>query len=103
MKDYDEADRNSPETCTGPHARAGAHAIKDAATHKEPQKKKLLAGTAACGQEPPKEQVFWQELQPVGDSSWSSLLLKNCTPWKGPMLTQFLKELQPTEGTVKYG
>jgi len=28
---------------------------------------------------------------PVGDPCWSSLLLKDCTMWKGPMLEQFMK------------
>lgn len=63
------------------------------------QRKKLPAGAAACGQEPTKEEVLRQELQPVGGPCWSSLLLKNWAPWKGPMLTQFLKELQSMEGT----
>jgi len=28
---------------------------------------------------------------PVGDLRWRRLLLKDCTPWKGPMLGQFMK------------
>jgi len=27
----------------------------------------------------------------MGDPHWSSLFLKNCTPWKGPTLGQFVK------------
>jgi len=34
----------------------------------------------------------------VGDSHWSILLLKDCTPWKGPMLQQFMKNCSPWEG-----
>jgi len=52
---------------------------------------------------------FWQELwprgergphwsrfagracDPVEDPRWSSLFLKDCTLWKGPMLEQFVK------------
>ena len=28
---------------------------------------------------------------PVGDPQWNSLFLKDCTPWKGPTLEQFVK------------
>lgn len=38
MKDYGGTDRNSPETCARPHARAGAHALKAAATYRAPTK-----------------------------------------------------------------
>ena len=34
----------------------------------------------------------------VGDPRWSSLFLKDCTPWKGPMLEQFMKNCSPWEG-----
>ncbi|GAB0182703.1 hypothetical protein GRJ2_000735600 [Grus japonensis] len=37
---------------------------------------------------------------PVGDPRWSSLLLKVCTPWKGPTLEQFLKNCSPWEGLM---
>ena len=29
---------------------------------------------------------------PMGDPCWSSLLLKVCTPWKGPRLEKFVKD-----------
>ncbi|KAM9590862.1 uncharacterized protein ACIBXB_005912 [Morphnus guianensis] len=35
---------------------------------------------------------------PTGDPCWSSVLLKDCTPWKGPMLEQFVKNCSPWEG-----
>ncbi|GAB0176246.1 zinc finger and BTB domain-containing protein 5 [Grus japonensis] len=35
---------------------------------------------------------------PVGDPRWSSLLLKVCTPWKGPTLEQLVKNCSPWEG-----
>ena len=35
---------------------------------------------------------------PVGDPRWSSLFLKDCTPWKGPMLEQFMKKCSLWEG-----
>jgi len=35
---------------------------------------------------------------PVADSCWSSLFLKDCTLWKGPMLEQFMKNCSPWEG-----
>jgi len=34
----------------------------------------------------------------VGDPHWSGLFLKNCTPWEGPTLGQFVNCL-PWEGT----
>ena len=34
----------------------------------------------------------------VGDPRWSSLLLKGCTPWKGPTLKQLVKNCSPWEG-----
>ncbi|GAB0204664.1 zinc finger and BTB domain-containing protein 5 [Grus japonensis] len=37
---------------------------------------------------------------PMGDSCWSSLFLKDCTPWKGPTLEQSGPEgLHSMEGT----
>ena len=47
----------------GPHAAAGGYALKEAAAHGEHMQK----------------QVFWQELQSVGDPHWSSLFLKDCS------------------------
>ena len=35
---------------------------------------------------------------PTGDPCWSSLFLKDCTPWMGPMLEQFVKNCSPWEG-----
>ncbi|GAB0181320.1 hypothetical protein GRJ2_000597300 [Grus japonensis] len=35
---------------------------------------------------------------PVGDPRWSSLFLKVCTLWKGPMLEQFVKNCSQWEG-----
>jgi len=34
----------------------------------------------------------------MGDPHWSSLFLRDCTPWKGPMLEQFVKDCLPWEG-----
>ena len=36
----------------------------------------------------------------MGDPHWSSLFLKDCTPWKGPMLEQFVKNSSPWEGLM---
>jgi len=33
-----------------------------------------------------------------GDPRWSSLLPKDCTPWKGAMSEQFVKDCSPSEG-----
>lgn len=38
------------------------------------------------------EQLFCQELWPMGDSQWSSLFLKDCTPWIGPALEKVLQK-----------
>ena len=35
---------------------------------------------------------------PTGDPRWSSLLLKDCTPWEGPTLEQFMKNCSLWEG-----
>jgi len=51
-------------------------------------------------EEPTLEQVCWQGLWPRGDPRWSSLLLKDCTPWKGPMLGQFVKSCTLWEGLI---
>ena len=49
-----------------------------------------MPGAVACAEEPTQEQVFSQDLWPLGDPRWSSLFLKDCNPWEGPMLEQFL-------------
>ena len=33
----------------------------------------------------------------AGDPCWSSVLLKDCSLWKGPMLGQFVKNCSPWE------
>jgi len=33
----------------------------------------------------------------VGDPRWSSLFLKDCTPWEGPTLGQFMENFTPWE------
>ncbi|GAB0183574.1 zinc finger and BTB domain-containing protein 5 [Grus japonensis] len=65
------------------HAGAGMYALKEAAAH---------------GEDPTQEQVFWQDTWPMGDPCWSSPFLKDCTPWKGPMLEQFVKNWSLWEG-----
>jgi len=35
---------------------------------------------------------------PVGDPHWSSLFLKDCTPWKRPTMEQFVKNCSLWEG-----
>lgn len=56
-----------------------------------------MAGTAAHGQKPTEEQVFWQELQLWGDLGWSSLFLKNWTLRKGSVLEQGKTEEEVAE------
>lgn len=38
--------------------------------------------------------------EPVRNPCWSSLFLKDCTPWKGPMLEQFMKNCNLWEGLM---
>ena len=35
---------------------------------------------------------------PTGDPRWNSLFLKDCTPWKGPTLEQFVENYSPWKG-----
>lgn len=41
----------------------------------------------------------WQEVRSVGDPCCCNLFLKDCTPWEGPMLKQFVKDY-PMGGTT---
>ncbi|GAB0187939.1 hypothetical protein GRJ2_001259200 [Grus japonensis] len=51
------------------------------------------------GQRTPHQSRFaGRTCDPVGDPHWSSLLLKVCTPWKGPTLEQFVKNCSLWEG-----
>ncbi|GAB0204951.1 zinc finger and BTB domain-containing protein 5 [Grus japonensis] len=75
-EDYSGADIHSA-ACGGPHIRAGGNALKEAA--------------AASGEHTPGH-VFWQKLP-----YWSSLLLKDCTLWRGPIFEQFVKDFIPWE------
>ncbi|GAB0184449.1 zinc finger and BTB domain-containing protein 5 [Grus japonensis] len=52
-----------------------------------------------CGERSPGWSRFAvRACDPVGDPCWSSLFLKVCTPWKGPMLEQLVKSCSPWEG-----
>ena len=37
---------------------------------------------------------------PRNSLCWSRLCLKDCSPWKGPTLEQFVKNCSPWEGTT---
>lgn len=45
------------------------------------------------------KQVCWI-CDPMRDLCWSSWILKDCTPWKGPTLEQFLKSCNLWEGPI---
>lgn len=45
------------------------------------------------------KQVCWI-CDPMRDPCWSSWILKDCTPWKGPTLEQFLKSCNLWEGPI---
>jgi len=36
----------------------------------------------------------------VGDPRWSRLFLKDCPPWKGPALEEFVKNSSPQQGLM---
>lgn len=59
------------------------YGLKEFAAYYSPWRNRLLAGTAACGEEPKQE---LQELQSIGHLCWSTLFLKVCTLWNGPTL-----------------
>jgi len=44
------------------------------------------------------EQFAGRACNSVGDTSWSRLLLKDCTLWEEPILGQFMKSCTPWEG-----
>jgi len=45
-----------------------------------------------------------KELWPMRDPCWTSLLLKDSSPWRGPMLERFTKSCSPWEGpTLEQG
>ena len=50
------------------------------------------------GERSPRSRFSGRTCDPAGDPRWSSVLLKDCTPWKGPMLEQFVKNCSPWEG-----
>jgi len=52
-----------------------------------------------CGERSPHWSRFpGSTYDPVEDLCGSSLFLKNCTLWKGPILEQFVKNCSPWEG-----
>ena len=60
---------------------------------------RLLAGPVnPWRQEPTLKRFAGRTCDPAGDPRWSSLLLKDCTPCKGPMLEQFMKNCSLWEG-----
>jgi len=65
-------------------ARAGASFCQDLWTHEDRSPHWSRFTGRAC--------------DPVGDPRWSSLFLKDCTPWKRPALGQLVKNCTPWEG-----
>jgi len=89
-------------TCSpwkGPHATAGG-SLKEAVT---PWGACTGAGSCrdlrTCGE----RSLCWRRFagkacDPAEDPRWSSLFLKDCTPWEGLTLGQFVKSCSPWEG-----
>jgi len=65
-------------------ARAGAGSCQDLRTYGE--------------RSPPWSRFAGRACDPMGDPRWSSLFLKDCTPWEGPTLGPFVKSCSPWEG-----
>ena len=57
----------------------------------DPCRSRFRAGPVACGEETTQEQVTWQELLPMGEPGWSSLLLRDGPHGTDPYLEQFWK------------
>ena len=72
--------------------------IVRAAAHVAPQWSRLPTGAAAHGQKLMKEQVFGQDLWPLGDPHRSSPFLKDCTLSKGFTMEQFVENGRQWEG-----
>jgi len=59
------------------------------------------ASARTCGERRPCQSRFaGRTCDPVGDPRWSSLFLKDCTPWKGPTLGWFVKHCSLWEGLM---
>jgi len=67
-------------------AHTGAGSCQDLWTHEERSTHWSRFAGRAC--------------DPVGDLRWSSLFLKDCTPWKGHTLEQFVKNCNLWEGPI---
>jgi len=81
------------------HAGAGG-CLKDSVT---PWRTHAGAGSCqdlqTCGERSPCRSRFaGRACDPMGDPRWSSLFLKDGTPWEGPALGQFKKSCSPWEG-----
>ncbi|KAK4811345.1 hypothetical protein QYF61_027574 [Mycteria americana] len=98
MEDHRGADIHSAAH-GGPHAEASGYALKEAAAHEEPRQEQTPGRT--CGPWRGAHAGAGFLAGPVtllGHPHWSSLFLKDCTRWQGPMLEQFLKDCIPWEG-----
>ena len=51
-----------------------------------------------CGERSPRSRFSGRTCDPAVDSRWSSVLLKDCTLWKGSTLEQFMKNCSLWEG-----
>ena len=72
----------------------------------DPCRSRFQAGPVAYGEETTQEQVTWQELLPLGDRGWSSVLLRDGPCGMDPYLEQFLKSCclwEAHAGSVQQG
>jgi len=85
--------RSPPAAHGRPHAEAGG-CLKEAVT---PSWSRLLAGPADLWRDrsPCWSRFAGRAFDRMGDPHWSSLLLKDCTPWEGPTLEQLMKNCSP--------
>ncbi|KAK4817118.1 hypothetical protein QYF61_027981 [Mycteria americana] len=87
--------------CGGPHTGVDGDTMKEAVTL---WRVHTGAGSRQVPQpverSPCRSRFSGRTCDPVGDPCGSSLFLKDCTLWKGPMLEQFLKNCSVWEGPM---
>ncbi|KAK4830770.1 hypothetical protein QYF61_013259 [Mycteria americana] len=84
----------------GLHGRAGVCALKKAVTPSAHTGAGSWQDLWPIKRSPHRSSLSGRTCGPVGDPCWSSPCLKDCTPWKEPMLEQFLKNCSPWEGPM---
>jgi len=95
-----------PAARRGPHATEGGCALKRwMCPERSCSPWRGHAGAGSCQvlwpveRSPGRSRSSGRTCDPMGGPCWSSPFLKDCTPWKAPVLGAFLQELQPVGRT----